>query len=56
MELASGSFKLGVLRSKWRSCLERPGLPEFLLVLLSLLIYSRSLNMGFGYDDYAMID
>jgi tetratricopeptide (TPR) repeat protein len=56
MELTSGSLNLGVLRSKWRSCLERPGLPEFLLVLLTLLVYARSLNMGFVYDDHAMID
>ncbi len=56
MELTSGSLKLGVLRSKWRSCLELPGWPEFSLVLLTLLVYARSLDMGFVYDDHAMID
>ena len=56
MELTSGSLKLGVLRSKWREVLERPALPEFLLALLTLLVYARSLSMGFVYDDHDMID
>lgn len=56
MELTRGSLKLGVLRSKWRECLERSGWPEFLLVLLTLLVYARSLSMGFVYDDHEMID
>ncbi len=56
MELTSGSLRLGALGSKWRECLERPGLPEFFLVLLTLLVYARSLSMGFVYDDHPMID
>jgi tetratricopeptide (TPR) repeat protein len=56
MELTSPSLKLEALRNKWRECRERPGLPEFLLVLLTLLVYARSLSMGFVYDDHEMID
>ena len=56
MELTSGPLEFGALRSKWREYLERPGLPEFFLVLFTLLVYARSLNMGFVYDDHEMID
>ncbi len=56
MELTSRSLKLVPLRNKWREWQERPGLPEFLLVLLTLLVYARSLGMGFVYDDHEMID
>jgi len=31
-------------------------LPEFLLVVITLLVYARSLSMGFVYDDHEMID
>ena len=55
MEL-TGSEQVRFSREKWREFLERPGLPEFLLVLLTLLVYARSLSMGFVYDDHEMID
>ena len=46
---------VGVLR-KWRDSLERPGFPELLLVVVTALIYARSLNTGFVYDDHEMIE
>lgn len=56
MELASCPLKVGSPCKKWQGCLARRGLPEFLLVLLTLLIYVRSVSMGFVYDDHEMID
>ena len=56
MELTSGALKGGFFTGKWREFLERPGVPELLLVLLTVLVYARSLNMGFVYDDHEMID
>jgi hypothetical protein len=55
MELTSDSFEGGVLR-RWRELLERPGVPELLLILLTAIVYARSLTMGFVYDDHEMID
>jgi tetratricopeptide (TPR) repeat protein len=55
MELTS-SAQVRFSRGKWREFLERPGLPELLLVMLTLLVYARSLSMGFVYDDHEMID
>lgn len=51
-----GSPKLRTFRSDWRKCLDRPGIPELVLVLLTLSVYARSLTMGFVYDDHEMID
>lgn len=56
MEITGASLKSTELHSRWRECLERPGCPEFLLVLLTLLVYARSLSMGFVYDDHSMIE
>jgi len=55
MELTNDTFKLGTLHT-WRLFLDRPGLPELFLVLLTALVYARSLTMGFVYDDHQMID
>jgi protein O-mannosyl-transferase len=53
------SAQLRFSGGKWREFrefLERPGVAEFSLVLLTLLVYARSLSMGFVYDDHEMID
>lgn len=56
MELTPGSIPVGVQRCPWSEWLNRRGVPEVLLVLLTLLVYARSLTMGFVYDDHEMID
>ncbi len=56
MQMTNEPCDSGLLRSKWREYLQRPGFPEILLGLLTLVVYARSLNMGFVYDDHEMID
>jgi protein O-mannosyl-transferase len=56
MELTSASIKVGVPSFERQKHQDRPGLAESLLVVLAGLVYARSLNMGFVYDDHEMID
>ena len=51
----NNSFEPGT-RDTWRALLNRPMVPEFVLVLLTGIVYARSLTMGFVYDDHEMID
>ncbi len=56
MPLVIDSLKPAPLRSRWREYLERPGLPEVLLSILTVCVYARSLTLGFVYDDHGLFD
>ncbi|HEX8925102.1 MAG TPA: tetratricopeptide repeat protein [Terriglobales bacterium] len=49
----SENFK--ILHDRWRIFLERKGVPELVLVLITLAVYARSLAMGLVYDDAGLI-
>jgi tetratricopeptide (TPR) repeat protein len=54
--LASAPLSSAEFGDRWREWLERPGVPEFLLAALTLLVYARSLTLGFVYDDHVMFN
>lgn len=53
--MASTSLQQSILGNRWRKFIERPGVPESLLSMLTFIVYARSLSFGFVYDDHIMV-
>jgi tetratricopeptide (TPR) repeat protein len=53
---ASTSYKRSISSDRWSELLERPGIPEALLTIITFIVYARSLTFGFVYDDHGMVE